>query len=66
VALGRLELLQPLLAGGQLALLAGHGARPSPYAFWLLQAEPAPRADVQRVAAWIRAEAAGTAALSAS
>lgn len=67
VALGRLELLQPLLAGGQLALLPdARGPQPSPYAFWLLQAEPAPRADVQRVAGWIRAEAAGTAALSAS
>ncbi len=58
VALGRLELLQPLLAGGQLALLQGPGApQPSPYGFWLLQAERAPRADVTRVADWIRAEA---------
>lgn len=59
VALGRLELLQPLLAGGQLALLQGVGGpQPSPYAFWLLLAERQPRADVLRVAGWIRAEAA--------
>lgn len=63
VALGRLELLQPLLAGGQLALLpAARGPQPSPYAFWLLQAEARPRPEVQRVAAWIRAEAQVTAA----
>lgn len=60
VALGRLELLQPLLRSGQLALLPGaRGPQPSPYAFWLLQAERAPRPDVLRVAEWIRTEAAG-------
>jgi len=67
VALGRLELLQPLLAGGQLALLPGlRGPQPSPYAFWLLQADETPRADVQHVIAWIRAEAAATASVNAS
>jgi len=63
VALGRLELLQPLLASGQLALLPGVGGpQPSPYAFWLLLAERQPRADVLRVADWIRSEAASVAA----
>lgn len=62
VALGRLELLQPLLAGGQLVLLPGpRGPQPSPYAYWLLQADAAPRADVLRVAEWVRAEAVRTA-----
>lgn len=59
VALGRLELLQPLLRSGQLALLPdARGPQTSPYAFWLLQAERAPRRDVLHVAEWIRAEAA--------
>ncbi len=62
VALGRLELLQPLLASGQLAclpdgVLREAAPRPSPFGYWLLQAEPAPREDVRRVAAWIQAEA---------
>lgn len=66
VALGRLELLQPLLAGGQLALLPdARGPQPSPYGFWLLQAEAAPRLDVQRVADWVRAEAAAVASVRA-
>ncbi|MDA7415930.1 LysR family transcriptional regulator [Xenophilus arseniciresistens] len=62
VALGRLELLQPLLASGQLAclpegVLKDGRPRASPFGYWLLQAEPAPREDVRRVAAWIQAEA---------
>lgn len=71
VALGRLELLQPLLASGQLARLpnpteaADHALRASPYAYWLLQAETAPRADVRSVAAWVQAEAQAVAASSA-
>lgn len=58
-AVGRLELIQPLLSAGQLAVL--QQARPevaSPCAYWLLQAQPQPRGDVQRVVDWIRAEAA--------
>lgn len=62
VALGRLELLQPLLASGQLAclpegVLKDSRPRASPFSYWLLQAEPAPREAVRRVAAWIQAEA---------
>ena len=30
----------------------------SPYAYWLLQADPQPRGDVRKVAEWIVAEAA--------
>lgn len=66
VALGRLELLQPLLAGGQLALLpCSRSPQRSPYAYWLLQADAVARTDVQRVVDWIRAEATATVELSA-
>ena len=62
VALGRLELLQPLLVSGQLACLPegvvkDAGPRSSPFGYWLLQAEAAPRDEVRRVAEWIQAEA---------
>ncbi|NML17248.1 LysR substrate-binding domain-containing protein [Azohydromonas caseinilytica] len=59
VALGRLELILPLLQGGQLSLVRGtRPAQASPNAYWLLQAEARPREDVRRVAAWIGEEAA--------
>ncbi|SFC17229.1 transcriptional regulator, LysR family [Cupriavidus sp. OV038] len=66
VALGRLELIQPLIAGGQLAVVDMPGAAlASPNAFWLIHATDHPREDVARVAAWIRAEAARVAPASA-
>jgi DNA-binding transcriptional LysR family regulator len=66
VALGRLELMQPLLQNGQLVTMCGdQPATPSPYAFWLLQADTRPRADVARVAEWICAEAARVRATAA-
>ncbi|RZT36682.1 LysR substrate-binding domain-containing protein [Cupriavidus agavae] len=59
VALGRLELIEPLLAGGQLHVLTTAGAAmPSPNAYWLIHATEQPRDDVRHVAAWIREEAA--------
>ena len=67
VALGRLELLQPLLASGQLALLPdARGPQPGPYAYWLLQAERQPRTDVARVADWVRSEAATVRSIAAA
>jgi LysR family glycine cleavage system transcriptional activator len=58
VALGRLELIQPMIDEGRLVRLAA----PKPgalttHAYWLIRAEEQPRADVRRVAAWIEAEA---------
>lgn len=54
VALGRLELLGPMLEDGRLeVLLRGDGASPSPCSYWLIQAEPTPRQDVCRVIDWI-------------
>jgi DNA-binding transcriptional LysR family regulator len=58
MALGRMELIQPLVDGGQLTPVRSPPAPvPSPNAYWLLQAEADPRDDVRRVAAWIRREA---------
>lgn len=58
VALGRLELIQPLLDDGRLVLLTApaHSAETA-HAYWLIKAAENPRADVRRVADWIEAEA---------
>ena len=58
VALGRLELIQPLLDEGRLVQLAPPKDRgESPHAYWLIRASEQPRVDVRRVAEWIEAEA---------
>lgn len=69
VALGRLELLGPMLEDGRLeVLLRGRGTSPSPCSYWLIQADPSPREDVRRVIDWIQEERerAGAAAPSTS
>ncbi len=64
VALGRLELIQPLVDEKRLARLAGPvPAQVSGHAYWLIQAEEAPRAEVRQVAAWLVDEARGSAAV---
>src|SRR5579863_1336518 len=58
IALGRIALIEPLLTEGR--LVAAGGADPDHsrgYAYWLVQAEEAPRDDVQVVIDWIKAEA---------
>jgi DNA-binding transcriptional LysR family regulator len=58
LALGRLELIQPLIDEGRLVRLAAPGPEPTTtHAYWLIRAEEQPRADVRRVVAWIEAEA---------
>lgn len=58
VALGRIELIGPQLASGQLVLLGQARAQDEDgYAYWMIQATPAARREVQQVAAWIRNEA---------
>lgn len=58
IALGRLELIQPLLDEGRLALADVPRRRAdAAHAFWLIQAEEQPRREVLSVAAWIEAEA---------
>lgn len=67
IALGRLALVQPMLADKRLvALDAGNQAQPSGYAYWLICAEAEPREDVLHVMEWIKAEAGKDAALEPS
>ena len=67
IALGRLELIQPLLDERRLVLLAApKGRGESPHAYWLIRANEQPREDVRRVAAWIEAEAQASRELTPS
>jgi LysR family glycine cleavage system transcriptional activator len=56
IALGRLELVRPLLEQGKLALASALPPTASDYAYWLLTRRDA-SADAVIVADWIRAEA---------
>lgn len=59
IALGRIELIAPMLADGRLLRLSVDRPGPaSEHACWLLCAEADARAEVAAVAAWIAAEAA--------
>jgi LysR family transcriptional regulator, glycine cleavage system transcriptional activator len=59
IALGRLALVQPMLADKRLAVLdAGGQDLSSGYAYWLVLGDAPPRADVRDVIEWIKAEAA--------
>ena len=67
VALGRLELVRPLIDGGQLVIVpTALQAPPSPNAYWLVHASADPREDVRCVAEWICQEAAHTVRTRAS
>lgn len=58
VALGRLELIQPLLDERRLVLLAPpRMMTETEHSYWLIRAAARPRQDVQRVADWIESEA---------
>ena len=59
LALGRLELLGPMLRDGRLLELQLGADNGSGYGCWLLRADAQPRSEVQQVAAWIVAEAQG-------
>lgn len=59
IALGRWILVEPLLKSGSLeALRWDSELGRSDYAYWLLLADEEPRKDVERVAQWIREQAA--------
>lgn len=61
IALGRLELIQPLLDEGQLMLVApGKTGGKSSHAYWLVRVDERPSSDVQRVENWIQDEALKT------
>ena len=58
IALGRLELLGPLLQDRRLVILSAPRLAPEDaYGYWLIQGEPVPREDVLDVIAWIKSEA---------
>jgi DNA-binding transcriptional LysR family regulator len=59
VALGRLQLLQPMLQDGRLVTVAapGHPGTQSAFSYWLLQADSNPREEVRHVVEWILANA---------
>jgi len=58
IALGRLALVEPMLADKRLAVLGTQWQDPPDgYAYWLVQAEATPRQDVQDVIDWIKSEA---------
>ena len=58
IALGRLELVQPLLDDGRLVLLApARQTIASDHAYWLIRADTNARQHVRRVARWIEEEA---------
>ena len=58
IALGRIALIEPLLADGRLVALAdGTAGRTTAYGYWLYQADEKPRQDVLDVVEWIRSEA---------
>lgn len=61
VALGRVELLGPMLADGRLVCVPTGGARASSECgYWLVQAEAAPREEVAQAVTWIRSIARAT------
>jgi DNA-binding transcriptional LysR family regulator len=64
IALGRLELLAPMLADGRLEIVGGAKA-PSRthFSYWLIQAEASPRREVRDVMEWVL-DGAGQAAAS--
>lgn len=57
IALGRLELIEPLLSSGQLVVLDHDSILPTPYGFWLIPAEAHPRREVRKVMRWVLDEA---------
>ncbi len=63
IAIGRLELIQPLLAEGRLRVLATpRRLVNAEFAYWLLWADAQPRVAVRKFGEWILAEARETAA----
>lgn len=67
IALGRLALVEPMLADGRLVALPPFLSRPETQAaYWLIQAPAEPHRDVDAVAHWLRQEAAQLAAAMAA
>lgn len=59
IAVGRLNLIGPMLSDGRLVALTTPLMTPAtPHAYWLIQADSNPRPEVQEVIRWIKEEAA--------
>jgi LysR family glycine cleavage system transcriptional activator len=66
IALGRVALVENMLADGRLVALQGDlGRAASDYGYWLIKGEETARDEVQRVTEWILREAKATEALLA-
>lgn len=58
LALGRLALIRPLIEEGRLVVLdLASKSKDAEHAYWLIQADAQPRAEVRRVAEWMIGEA---------
>jgi LysR family transcriptional regulator, glycine cleavage system transcriptional activator len=57
IALGRADLVEPLIAEGKLVALSEDKDATSGYAYWLVQAESSARQDVRDVAQWFAQQA---------
>lgn len=63
IALGRYELIRPMIEDGRLVVIQSPRLAPSSrHGFWLIEAEHRPRQQVRQVASWIRSEATGLSA----
>lgn len=64
IALGRLDLVAPMLQAGQLQIVSTPFPAPAcDHAYWLVMAEKYPRRTVVRIADWIESQARGREAL---
>jgi LysR family glycine cleavage system transcriptional activator len=61
IAIGRAQLVDGLIAAGQLKRVGNAPSEPTGRAFWLIRAVGAPRPQVERFAEWVLAEAGVTA-----
>ena len=57
IALGRADLVEPLIAEGKLVALSEDKGAKSKYAYWLVQADSSARQDVRDVAQWFAQQA---------
>lgn len=57
LALGRADLVEPLIAEGKLVALSAGNDATNGYAYWLVQAESSARQDVRDVAQWFAQQA---------
>lgn len=57
VALGRMELVMPMVKEGRLALVGGREQQTSDFAYWLIRRKGRLSAEAETLATWIEAQA---------